>query len=182
MAADQVELARRQQDRWRGGAGCHGRVIFRLDGGDPPRAAVGLLGGAEPGRVGVLLDEDPLIQGVDGQVHLAEDQQEVAAFHLVGEAAAIMMSGECCRAPLQVTGRAGKHSAALALISSAVTWCLRSRTTGRVPAASAAGASHARRGEPPNPRPPPPRGRWPDAIVSSRCSGTGPPPSRRSPV
>ena len=27
------------------------------------------------------------------------------------------MSGECCRAPLQVTGRAGKHSAALALIA-----------------------------------------------------------------
>ena len=41
-----------------------------------------------------------------------------------GEAAAIMMSGECCRAPLQATGRAGKHSAALALIASALTWCL----------------------------------------------------------
>jgi hypothetical protein len=59
-------------------------VIFRLDEGDPPRAAVGLLGGDEPGRVGVLLEEEPLIQGVDGQVYLAEDQQEVAAFDLTG--------------------------------------------------------------------------------------------------
>ncbi len=59
-------------------------MVFRLDGDDPPRAAVGLLGGDEPGRVGVLLDEEPLVQGVSGQVYLAEDQQEVAALHLGG--------------------------------------------------------------------------------------------------
>src|SRR6266571_7985137 len=48
-------------------AGCHVRVVFRRDGDDPPRAAVGLLGGDEPGRVGVLLGPDPARQaGADG--------------------------------------------------------------------------------------------------------------------
>jgi hypothetical protein len=41
-----------------------------------------------------------------------------------------MMSGECCRAPLQATGRAGKYSAALAAIAAALTWCLRSEDGG----------------------------------------------------
>jgi len=35
-----------------------------------------------------------------------------------------MMSGECCLALLHATGCAGKHSAALAAIASALTWCL----------------------------------------------------------
>jgi hypothetical protein len=43
-------------------------VIFPVDDVDPLRAAVGLLGREEPGRVGVLLDEVPLVQGVGGQV------------------------------------------------------------------------------------------------------------------
>ena len=58
-------------------------MVAPLDVDDPLRA-VSLLGGDEAGRIGVLLDEEPLVQGVDGQVYLAEDQQEVAAFHVGG--------------------------------------------------------------------------------------------------
>ena len=95
-----------------------------------------------------------------------------------GEAAAIMMSGECCRAPLQATGRAGKHSAALALIASALTWCLRAR--GRRPEhllPAPLQLSHARRGELAHP-PWPWLYRYGAAMVSSRCSGTDAPPAR----
>ncbi len=88
-----------------------------------------------------------------------------------------MMSGECWRAPLQATGRAGKHSAARAAIASALTWCLRADCAGpstscqrRCSSATLAANS------------PPPRLPWVyrkgDATVSSRCSGTGPPPTR----
>ena len=59
-------------------------MVFRRDGNDPAGAAVSLLGGDERGRVGVLLDEAPALQGVTGQVYLAEDQQEAAALHLAG--------------------------------------------------------------------------------------------------
>ena len=78
-----VELAWPQCGGGRVEAGCHVRVVVRLDVDDPLRA-VSLLGGDEPGRVGVLLDEEPLVQSVDGQVYFAEDEQEVAALHLGG--------------------------------------------------------------------------------------------------
>ena len=59
-------------------------VVFRRDGDDPPRAAVGVLGGDEPGRVGVLLGPEPTLQGVSGHMYFAEDEQEVAALHVAG--------------------------------------------------------------------------------------------------
>ena len=59
-------------------------MVFRPDGDDPPGATVGPLGGDESGRVGVLLDPEPTVQGVGGQVYLAEDEQEVAALHRGG--------------------------------------------------------------------------------------------------
>src|SRR5581483_10121061 len=77
-------VARAWHGRRRAQAGRHVRVVFLQDGDDAPWAAVGLLGGDEAVRVGVLLDEQPLVQGVDGQVYLAEDQQEVAACHVAG--------------------------------------------------------------------------------------------------
>ena len=48
------------------------------------RVQVELLGGDEPGRVGVLLGPEPTRQGVEGYVQFAEDEQEVAALHLAG--------------------------------------------------------------------------------------------------
>ena len=59
-------------------------MVFRPDRDDPLRATVGPLGGDEFRRVGVLLDPEPAVQGVSGQVYLAEDKQEVAALHLTG--------------------------------------------------------------------------------------------------
>ena len=89
-----------------------------------------------------------------------------------------MMSGECCRAPLQATGRPGKHCAALAAMSPALAWCLLSDCGGpstscqrRCSSATLAVASS------PTPRPPS-ACRYGDATVSSRGNGTGAPPAR----
>jgi hypothetical protein len=88
-----------------------------------------------------------------------------------------MMSGECCRAPLQSTGRAGKHSAALAAIASALTWCLLADCGGPSTCAQRRCSSATLAANSPTPWRP-----WVyrkgDATVSSRCSGTGPPPTR----
>ena len=51
-------------------------MVFGRDGDDPLRAAVGLLGGDQPGWVGMLLDEGPGRQGVARHVQFAEDEQE----------------------------------------------------------------------------------------------------------
>src|SRR5579871_4326871 len=79
-----VHLARPQDGRGRTGPGVHVRVVFRLDSHDALGAAVGPLGGDEPGRIRVLLSQEPALQGVAGQMDFAEDEQEVAALDLAG--------------------------------------------------------------------------------------------------